>query len=235
MNQDKNKILITEKNLGINKIDTKGLILVVDLDNTLVGDYFNVLNENSKDRIPILNEKLVSVLKKAREARRKGIVTAIFLLTNNADTHFIQLVNLLLLEKGVNGYPEPIFDYVMSRHHEARQPNYERTKRLDPDPPKTLEDVEFMIREIKETPIHLEKRVYFIDDRGDHRIRQQLETPEQYITVSPPFDGTAKDPTDYSALERRLESFYGNGGAQNRKSRRRRHRIKRKSRKIKRV
>ena len=59
MNQDKNKILITEKNLGINKIDTKGLILVVDLDNTLVGDYFNVLNENSKDRIPILNEKLV--------------------------------------------------------------------------------------------------------------------------------------------------------------------------------
>lgn len=227
---------ITRESLGIQNKDTSGLVIVVDLDNTLVGDYFNITNLNSEDRLPIFNENLVSILKKAREARRKGIVTAIFLLTNNADTQFIQFVNLLLAERGVNGYYEPIFDYIMSRNHEARQKNYEKTGRLNPDPPKSLEDVVFMMREIKEFPVNLEKRVYFIDDRDNHKIREQLASPEQYITITPAFDGKEKDTTDFSALLQKLESFQGGGGRQNRKTRRgRKHRIKRKSRKFRRV
>lgn len=226
---------ITKESLGILNKDTNGLVIVVDLDNTLVGDYFNVSNSNSLERIPIFNENLVAILKKAREARRKGIVTAIFLLTNNADTQFIQFVNVLLAERGVNGYNEFIFDYVMSRNHEARQRNYEKTGRLNPDPPKSLEDVAFMMKEIGEFPDNLEKRVYFIDDRGDHKIKDQLATPEQYITITPAFYGKEKDQTDYSGLLQKLETFQRGGGRQNRKSRRRRHRIKRKTRKFNRV
>jgi predicted GNAT superfamily acetyltransferase len=227
---------ITKESLGIQNKDTNGLVIVVDLDNTLVGDYFNVTNSNSAERIPIFNENLVSLLKKAREARRKGTVTAIFLLTNNADTQFIQLVNILLAERGANGYNDFIFDYVMSRNHEARQRNYEKTGRLNPDPPKSLEDVAFMMREIGEFPVNLEKRVYFIDDRSDHKIRDQLATPEQYITITPAFYGKEKDETNYSDLQKKLESFQRGGGRHNRKTRRgRKHLIKRKSRKFHRV
>lgn len=236
MNSSKYSIINNNDFFGLRNKDTNGIIIVVDLDNTLVGDYFNVSNANSENRVPIFNEKLVSVLKKAREARKKGIVTAILLLTNNADTQFIQFVNVLLADLTPSGYLEPIFDYIMSRNHKERQKDFKKTGRLNPDPSKSLEDVAFMMKEINEFPVNLEKRVYFIDDRGDHKIREQLATPEQYITIVPAFEGKNEDKTDFSNLLQKLESFQGEGGRHKRYTRRgRKHRIKRKSRKFHRV
>lgn len=224
---------ITKESLGL-KNDSEGIVIVVDLDNTLVGDYFDIMNNSSENRTPILNQKLVDILRKAKEARRKGRVSAIFLLTNNSDTNFIQFVNLLLAEKGVNGYYEPIFDYIMSRNHKERQKNFNKTGVLNMNPPKRLEDVAFMMREIGEFPVNLEKRVYFIDDMPNHQIRNELASPEQYIVITPPFIGKEQDKTDYTPLLKRLD-FYKGGGDRKRKTRKTRsalkYRIKQKSRK----
>ncbi len=223
---------ISKESLGLNN-DTEGIIIVVDLDNTLVGDYFDIMNNSAENRTPIFNTKLVDLLKKAKEARRKGHVSAIFLLTNNSDTNFIQFVNLLLAEKGVNGYYEPIFDYIMSRNHKERQKNFNKTGILNMNPPKRLEDVAFMMREIGEFPANLEKRVYFIDDIPNHEIRNELRNPQQYIVITPPFTGQEEDKTDFTPLLNKLDFHKGGGRHRKRKTlRSNKYRIKRKSRKV---
>ena len=178
-----------------------GLVLVWDMDSTIVGNYFNV---QSNEEL-IFNERAVAILKLAVEARKTGKVTAIFLLTNNSDEEFIKMMRTRLALK--LGVPR-VFDYAMQRYHPAR-PHSE-------DPPKRLQDVAFMMSAIKKSTANLENRVFFFDDRGDHEIRAEIPS-SHYIQISPPYKPNIKDSTNFKPIANAIRVF---GGA--RKTRRRR-------------
>lgn len=178
-----------------------GLVLVWDMDSTIVGNYFNV---QSNEEL-IFNERAVAILKLAVEARKTGKVTAIFLLTNNSDEEFIKMMRTRLALK--LGVPR-VFDYAMQRYHPAR-PHSE-------DPPKRLQDVAFMMSAIKKSTANLENRVFFFDDRGDHEIRAEIPS-SHYIQISPPYKPNIKDSTNFKPIANAIRVF---GGA--RKTRRHR-------------
>lgn len=202
------------KDYGKNKEERskKGLILVWDLDQTLVGEYSDQRSATSEEIV--LNPNAVVLLRKAIDAREKGIVSAIFLLTNNADEFFIKVVELTLSMKLKKNYYFNVFDYIMSRNHPFRSPP------LD-NPPKSLREVEYMLTEEKLSTENLASRVFFIDDNSQHSIGQQIPR-DHYIVVTPPFVRAmiGHDETDYSVLEAALVSEAVKGGK--RKSTRRR-------------
>jgi hypothetical protein len=168
----------------------EGLILVWDMDQTLLGN-----------NIADINVHALRIIKQA--VTKKSKVTAIFLLTNNSDIPFInrvteQVTNQLDLpaELGI----ENVFDGVMT----ALDPS--RTGGL-----KRLEDVmELMARKgLPFTPETLGNRVYFFDDLPSHIIREQIPA-DHYIQIIPPFqDNSVKDETNYEPILRALNSTKG--------------------------
>ena len=171
-----------------------GLVLVWDMDNTLSGEY--------SDRIT-LNPNALRILQKAIDAKRRGTVSAIFLLTNNSDIIYIDNVRIELLKR--LGLPETApspapFNYIMPRQHTSRPQSM--------DPPKRLEDVEFMMREVKKGVANLADRVFFFDDIPTHVLRNEIP-PDHYIQIMPPFIAGRRDDTDYSPIERSLSPYSG--------------------------
>lgn len=191
-NFEKNLKELTKKKNEQSKI---GWVLVWDLDNTIVGEYSDQRRFDSEDIV--LNPRAVELLRKAIDARDKGIVSAIFLLTNNADDFFIKVVELTLSMNIIKNYHYEVFDYIMSRKH----PN-----RSDPedDPPKSLKDVEYMMNQEKLSTQNLANRVIFIDDNNSHEIGKEIPK-EHYIHITPPFVKGSVDTSDYSLLESILE------------------------------
>lgn len=189
----------------------KGLVLVWDMDSTLVGNYID-----PKSNVEILfNERALAILKMAIEARKIGKVSAIFLLTNNSDLEFIGAV---LQRLAVKLATPKVFDYVMDRYH-SRRP-------LMMDPPKRLLDVEFMMDWIQKPKTNLANRVYFFDDRRDHIIRSEIPS-DHYITITPPFGPNVNDKTNFKPIQTAIAVATGG----RRKTRhRRRYRAKTKRR-----
>jgi hypothetical protein len=187
----------------------KGLILVFDLDNTIVGEYSDQSKFDSEEIV--LNERIVELLRKAVDARNKNIVSAILLLTNNADEIFIKVVELTISMRLKKNYHFTIFDEGMSRNHPFRSPPKE-------NPPKSLREVEYMVRKAKLDTENLANRVIFIDDIATHQIAQEIPK-EHYIHVNPPFVKGGVDTTDYTFLEQLLEPK--RGGRKVKKTRRR--------------
>lgn len=180
-----------------------GLVLVWDMDNTLSGEY--------SDRIT-LNPNAIRILQKALDAKRTGTVSAIFLLTNNSDIHYIEKVRIELLKRlGLaENIPSPApFDYIMPRQHTNRPQSM--------DPPKRLEDVEFMMREARKKTGNLANRTYFFDDIPTHVLRNEIPQ-DHYIQITPPFIAGLADHTDYSPIERSLSPYSG-GRRMNKKKR----------------
>ena len=180
-----------------------GLVLVWDMDSTIVGNYFNVRSNQEL----IFNERAVAVLKLAVEARKTGKVAAIFLLTNNSDAEFIKLMRTRLALK--IGVPR-VFDYAMQRYHPARP--------FSEDPPKRLQDVAFMMNAIKMPTANLQNRVFFFDDRGDHEIRAEIPS-SHYIQISPPYKPNIKDSTNFKPVANAIRAF-GGGARKTRRHRR---------------
>ena len=185
-----------------NTSSADGLVLVWDMDSTIVGNYFNVRSNQEL----IFNERAVAILKLAVEARKTGKVTAIFLLTNNSDEEFIKLMRTRLSLK--LGVPR-VFDFAMQRYHPSRP--------FSEDPPKRLQAVAFMMNAIKKPTTNLQNRVFFFDDRGDHEIRTEIPQ-NHYIQISPPYKPNIKDATNFKPVANAIRAF--GGGA--RKTRRRR-------------
>jgi len=172
-----------------------GFIIVWDLDNTLVGEYSDQRRFDSEEIV--LNPRAVELLRRCIEARDKGIVSAIFLLTNNADDFFIKVVELTLSMRVKKNYHYNIFDYIMSRNHPFRSPPLE-------DPPKSLREVEYMMVQEKLPLENLSNRVFFIDDNPSHAIGKEIPR-EHYIQITPPFLRGVVDTTNFSVLETALE------------------------------
>ena len=181
---------------------SNGLVLVWDMDATLVGNYIDPEGPE-----PLLfNERALAILKRATEARKTGKVAAIFLLTNNSDENFIRLVKFQLSQR--LGVPL-VFNYAMQRYHPARP--------LSQDPPKRLQDVEYMMREIRKPTDNLAERVFFFDDRADHIIRSEIPA-DQYIQITPPYGPNIKDQTNFKSINTAIRAFGGS------RTRRRRYR-----------
>ena len=187
-----------------------GLVLVWDMDNTLVGNYFDVENRTEKD-ILYLNRNAVAVLQEAIKAKERGTVEAIFMLTNNADKEFIEYVhNRLKTRLDV----PVVFDYIMDREHEARPPS--------DDPPKRLEDIDYMMRTIGKSTYNLANRVFFFDDIPDHKILTEIP-PAHYIHIFPRFEPFTEDQTNFKPL---LDAISARGGGRRRRPRTRKTRGK---------
>jgi hypothetical protein len=184
-----------------------GLVLVWDMDSTLVGNY---VDPEGPEPIKF-NDRAVAILNLAVEARKRGKVAAIFLLTNNSDDRFIQAVKFLLSQKVSS---PKVFDYTMQRYHQARP--------LSADPPKRLKDVEFMMKQIKKSTDNLSQRVFFFDDRPDHLIRNEI--PEgHYIQITPPYEPNVQDQTNFKPINAAIKAF---GGRRTRNRRRRTNRTR---------
>jgi hypothetical protein len=174
-----------------------GLVLVWDMDNTLVGNYFDVENKSEND-ILYLNRNAVAVLQTAVNAKMRGTVDAIFMLTNNADKQFIEYVHNRLKTRLDIPF---VFDYIMDRTHEARPPPVD-------NPPKRLEDVEFMMKAVGKSTYNLANRVFFFDDIPDHEILAEIP-PAHYIHIFPRFEPFVQDQTDFKPL---LDAISARGG-----------------------
>lgn len=169
-----------------------GLVLVWDMDNTLSGEYSNNIT---------LNPNALRILQKAYNAKRSGTVSAIFLLTNNSDMEYIDKVRIELLKR--LGLPETApspapFNYIMPRQHTNRPQSF--------DPPKRLQDVEFMMRQVKKGVGRLAERVFFFDDIPTHVLRNEIP-PDHYIQINPPFTAGRPDHTDYNTIQRSLSPY----------------------------
>ena len=191
-----------------------GLVLVWDMDNTLVGNYYDVL-DRSLHEVLHFNRNAVAVLDQAIKAKARGTVEAIFMLTNNSDKDFIEYVHERLKIKLDVPF---VFDYIMDRTHEARPPPAD-------DPPKRLEDVEFMMKALGKSTYNLANRVFFFDDIPDHEILTEIP-PAHYIHIFPRFEALsfqAEDQTDYKPL---LDAISARGGRRPRQKRTRKTRGK---------
>jgi hypothetical protein len=214
---------------------SNGIILVWDLDQTLVGTYekwipkkesrFNYLN-----RYIELNNKAMFFFKKATEKRKTGEVIANFLLTNNSDTNFIERVKKNI-EKQYS--IEKPFDLILNasepskRDYEPSASNmiFNLSEILPNSALKSLNDVRKMMTEIGYNldDIHddeLGKRVYFFDD-NEHILSSQ----SNFIKIEPAFLTNAlEDETNYSLIESFLSKspspVKGGGGGNKKKTKR---------------
>ena len=198
-------------------VGMSGLVLVWDMDNTLVGNYYDVLDRSSREVLHF-NRNAVAVLDQAIQAKARGTVDAIFMLTNNADKDFIEYVHNRLKTKLDIPF---VFDYIMDRTHEARPPPSD-------DPPKRLEDVEFMMKAVGKSSYNLANRVFFFDDIPDHEILAEIPAAH-YIHIFPRFEPFVQDQTDFKPL---LDAISARGGHRKR-PRTRKTRGKRKGKKSK--
>jgi len=179
--------------------ENNGIILVWDLDQTIVANFIEILNDSDISRIKyreqgidkykspdelidmlIINEAVIPILREVHNAKKSGAVSANLLLTNNASIVFVALV-----QYGLNrryGLDVDIFDMIMQR---GSLPGELIPRQLTPatrlQMAKNINNVKRMIEKINENPSrspkisteNLLQRTYFIDDQP-HPLSQQL-------------------------------------------------------------
>jgi len=209
----------------------KGLILVFDLDNTLVMNHFispedtgSLLQDIESlwqiydmNIFKSLNIECAQVLFEAMEARKTGVVDSIFLITNNSDTIFINTVIEVL--KVVFG-ADKVFDAVLARNGLLSTDGEVvaasgRSARSE-NPPKRMEDVRFLLTHIgrgteaTSPSSQLNKHVFFLDDFAGHQICKEIPK-ENFIHIIPNPKGLfdmsffhPQDSTNYEYLKERL-------------------------------
>ena len=187
----------------------EGLILVWDMDQTLIG----------KNPFEI-NARALKIIKQAAE--RKSKVSAIFILTNNSDTTLINMVAEILTEQ-LDLPPElateNVFDGIMSAIDPTRIDSANTA--YPPGGLKRLEDVKMLMvrNNLPFNPATLKDRVYFFDDLPNHKIREQIPE-DHYIQIVPPFeDNSIKDETNYEPIHRALNGTKGGNKKKARKTR----------------
>lgn len=134
-----------------------GWIVVFDLDETI---FFHGAEK--------INEKAVDVLKKAY-AQRGKTVSAIFLLTNNSETEFINLI-IKQLEEIVG---KSLFNYVMTAEEKFKNIRVSYGPTLNYSE-KRLDDIKYMCEKSNISTNNLIKRILFFDD-NEHEIMKEME------------------------------------------------------------
>jgi hypothetical protein len=183
-------------------VEPGGIILVWDLDKTLVSEYIpKKANQTNASYLQnewdiTLNSSALQILKKANELKGEK-VSAIFLLTNNSDRLFIQKV-IETIEKTLG--TSYIFDLVYDALHENR---IHQIKNLPKQfAMKSMIDVQNMLKDVGYSISYdklLEngkRNIFFMDDMNSHELVKQ----SNFIHITPPFNSDEEDKTDYSPL-----------------------------------
>jgi hypothetical protein len=206
-----------------------GLVLVFDLDETLIGTKKKY--ENGKYYISDiqLNEKLFQIIFHAKQDGPVA-VDAILLLTNNTNVPseyrglrmgFLDIIDLVVTQKYGVGFDE-IFDNIYTGQSEEVKSGkrtkelvefrgfgdaiYEASNRNKKNPKaerlvKDIATVAKILREKGHSTENLKDRIIFFDDEPrEHVLKRELEGHGgKYITIDPPF-GKGEDKTDLSPL-----------------------------------
>ena len=175
------------------------LVLVWDMDGTLTGNW---KLDMPKEEI-VLNPAAISILKKAVAQRGpSGTVEAIFLLTNNSDTGFIQKV----IERINEEVKAEVFSYVMDATHSRISPTSDPLLKMRTNTAsKHIGEVKFMLKQIGKDPNHPYK-IFFFDDLNHHLLSR--ERGIYFIQIQPPFTDTTEpveDRTLWSVIENELK------------------------------
>jgi hypothetical protein len=170
----------------------KGLILVFDLDQTLIGWYSDTKNNEAWSPVGMkfrLNTRALSILKEAFLAKSAGVVNTIMVLSNN--THPEEPVDVI--EKKV-GYK---FDYVIGRNNLLRDTKNTGIKDLATVSRIVGYDVE-------------PYKVWLIDDMPHKMVTEGVHWIHIVKQENNPFgSGFSEDPdmTDYSPLQNAINSY----------------------------
>ena len=176
---------------GIPEGNTNGIVLVWDLDQTLI----------SGPTIANLNENALRIMHEAFESPK---FTANLMLTNNGNEKFITMAQIALLEKYNQMFPESqrfsLFSITYNAVTKGRinHPVTNEAAQLG-GKAKRLEDVANMLNDLGLSTDSLEQRVFFFDDLSGHVIRTQIP-PANYIQITPPFNTVATDTTNYAPV-----------------------------------
>jgi len=205
----------------------KGLVLVFDLDET-IAKFVEIKRNLSNINDIVINPTILDILGKATQAKETGVVDAILLLTNNIDGNYITIIEYIISDNIISGDFQ--FDDMMKRDDPRR---YDTSK--IPNKVKHIEDVKRMLLKLGKSVDNLPERVYFFDDIHNHEIGKYIPD-DHYIKITPKYDPTTKDLTDYSAVYRALGLPYEQLGGLSRKTRKAKknrvtHRKKRRQRK----
>ena len=165
--------------LPLQKQKQKPWILVWDLDETLVTGW----KTGWRVEDIIVNPRAAFIMYTATKLRILGIVKYIFLLTNNSDRPYIN-ASIKKLGEYIGFDPrKQLFDNKLINNPVQR--TYVISK--DPyNPDKSLRDVDFLLKGVRDGQTNTAYRILFFDDRGNHVLRTQLP-PEHYIQITPPF------------------------------------------------
>jgi len=133
------------------------LILVWDMDDTLSHSKF------------VYNSNAIGLLEDAVDARIRGVVDAIILLTDNSDQKYIKtitdVINVLV--------GTTVFDRIVDRNDELRLPTGL----------KDIQTVRKIVESIGKSSENLEQRILFFDDLETHPLSKELANPKQFIHV----------------------------------------------------
>ena len=167
---------------------TSGLILVWDLDQTLVGWYSD--DAWSADDMKFrLNTRACAVLKEAYLAKKAGVLWTIMMLTNNSHPH--EAVDAIEKES------EAKFDYIIARNDPLRNKTNAAIK-----------DIETISRVVgyDEDP----NKVWIIDDMPHKMVAEGAHWIQIAKQENNPFgSGFSEDPdqTDYSPLQNVINTY----------------------------
>ena len=233
------------------------LVLVWDLDQTLIGigdrepdRYRKCFELNPVKPIAIYNAKALEILYTAVQAREKGVVSAILLLTNNPSMEFVNYIAEQLHTFYNKIQPRarvtrPIFDCIYIGDKIEGTNSYTHGRVIQPpfntgtgfmctgNLRKGLEDVKNMLESVGKPSDNLENRVFFFDDFPHHLMKDEIPK-EHYIVIKPKFDEGKTDKTNFTLIQRLLNEgiskasssggrrlTHGRRSRRNRRSRRR--------------
>jgi len=178
-----------------------GLVIVWDLDQTLVGWYSDEKNNEAWSPVGMkfrLNTRACAVLKEAFLAKRAGIVSKIMILSNNTNPEG----PVAAIEKEVGSK----FDYVIGRNHALR----DKTNH-------TVKDLETVSR-VLEYDVDPYK-VWLIDDMRHKMVSEGAHWIHVAKQENNPFgSGFSEDPdmTDYSPLQNVVNAYRRRRGGRTR-------------------
>jgi hypothetical protein len=176
-----------------------GYVLVWDMDQTITGDYFDVVKFPTR---PLdINPKALEILRLAVKARNERRVAAILLLTNNSDINYVlKMIDTISRKLNV----DKLFDDGMMAGTPGRN--------IPPGKPinyalKSFRDVKRMVTALNLSTENLPTRTFFFDDQTGHILTAELIKEgyeENFIKITPGYKEGLEDKTNWSSIEKAL-------------------------------
>lgn len=167
-----------------------GLVLVFDMDQTLVDTYTIFRKKEDLDIETVeqyMNVRLLDEVLNPAVQLKGTTISAVILLSNNSLVDYVEFIC------GYINYrlkTHNVFDSIITRN------GTEDVPRSGENPPKRLTDVETILNSIGKDSSNLAGRVYFFDDLH-HEIEKELANVEQYYLIK---KWLPNDANDYSSV-----------------------------------